>query len=379
MHKKRLHYGNPDPFSRNRGCRQGSSTLPVSFPNLVIYGATGYSGRLIVDHALARGLRPAIAGRDRNAVTKMAAAYGLPWHDARVDEPQRLRSMTGSAMVLLNAAGPFASTSAPLIDACLATGTHYLDISGEPGIIEAAEKWNEAAAGRGVMLMPAVGYLIVASDCLAAHVARRLPGARTLKLGYDFPPFISRGSLKTYLDLIYQGIVVRREGRLISLAPGSLAYRFDYGRGPQQSLAVRLGDVSSAFFSTGIPNIETYMRATLPVLGAVTVAQYWGWLLSTPPWQALMKAQTDLLAPGPSSPARSAGRATLVAEARDAGGHGARSRLHTGDVYSFTALSAVGVAEKSLAGDWKPGFQTPSTAYGPDFALSFEGVSREDF
>jgi short subunit dehydrogenase-like uncharacterized protein len=190
---------------------------------------------------------------------------------------------------------------------------------------------------------------------------------------------MSRGSLKTTLELVNQGVVVRRDGKLVSVAPGFLTHHFDYGCGPQYSFAVSLGDVSSAFFSTGIPNIETYMRATVPVWTAVTAAQYWGWLLAAPAWQAFLKTQTDLLPPGPSPQVRDAGWATLVADARDASGRYARSRLHTGDVYSFTALSAVGVAERSLAGSLEPGFQTPSRVYGADFALSFDGVSREDF
>jgi len=350
----------------------------VTLPRLLIYGATGYSGRLIVERALARGLRPVLAGRDQHAIASMAAACGLESRTARVDEPASLRSMTASASVLLNAAGPFAATSAPLIDACIATGTHYLDITGEPRIIEATQRWHDAAVHRGVMLMPAVGFEVVASDCLAAHVARRLPGATALKLGYDGPPPTSRGSLKTSLDLMSQGVLVRRDGKLISLSPGSLTHDFDFGHGMQNSLAVGLGDVSSAFFSTGIPNVETYMRATLPVWSAVTVTQHWGWLLATPPWQAFLKVQTDWLAPGPSPRARGEGWATLVADATDARGRSVRSRLHTTDVYSFTALSAVGIAEKTLAAEWKPGFQTPSQAYGPDFALSFHGVSRED-
>jgi short subunit dehydrogenase-like uncharacterized protein len=287
--------------------------------------------------------------------------------------------MIASAGVLLNAAGPFARTSGPLVDACIATGTHYLDITGEAGTIEAVARWDHTALRRGVMLMPGAGFEVVASDCLAAHVARRLPSATALKLGFDKSQPSSRGSLTTSLEMSGQGVLVRRQGRLVRVPPGALSYCFDYGHGPQISLAVNLGDTSSAFFSTGIPNIETYLRATLPVWGAVTVNQYWGWLLSTPPWQAFLKAQMDCFTSDPSPQETNAGWATLVAEATDARGRCRRSRLRTGDVYWFTALSAVGVAERSLAGDVKPGFQTPSRVYGPDFALSFDGVSREDF
>jgi short subunit dehydrogenase-like uncharacterized protein len=347
-------------------------------PHLVIYGATGYSGRLIVQHALSRGLRPVIAGRNPCAVAAMAAEFGLEWRAARLDDLDDLRSLTASAGVLLNAAGPFATTSGPLIAACITMQTHYLDITGELGVIEAAMGWHGVAIRRGVMLMPAVGFEVVASDCLAAHVCRRLPRAAALKLGFGPSQSVSRGSLKTAVELSAQGVMVRRQAKLVRVAPGSLAHHFDYGHGPQLSLAVSSGDLASAYFSTGIPDIETYISATLPVYCAITANQYWGWLLSMPAWQTLLKAQTDWLVPNPSPNMRNAGWNTLVAEATDAGGRCVRSRLRTGDAYSFTAMSAVGIAVKCLAGEWKPGFQTPSRMYGADFALSFDAVSREE-
>ncbi|HTA43919.1 MAG TPA: saccharopine dehydrogenase NADP-binding domain-containing protein, partial [Bryobacteraceae bacterium] len=163
--------------------------------NLLIYGATGYSGRLIVQRALDRALRPIIAGRDPRAIASMATEYGLEWRTAEVDDPVSLRAMTGRAAVLINAAGPFTATAAPLIEACIETGTHYLDITGEAGTIEATSEWNDAALREGIMLMPAAGFEVVASDCLAAHVARRLPGATALKIGFDKSQATSRGSL----------------------------------------------------------------------------------------------------------------------------------------------------------------------------------------
>src|ERR1700733_5091979 len=275
----------------------------MTSPNLLIYGATGFSGRLIVKRALARGLRPIIAGRDQQAVASMAQAHGLEWITARVDETTGVRSMTASATVLLNAAGPFAATAWTLIEACNATGTPYLDITGQTSTIEPTTRWHDAALQRGVMLMPAVGFDVVASDCLAAHVARRLPGARTLRLGFDKSDGSSFGSLKTTLEMSGQGVLVRRQGRLVTVPAGALSHFFDYGRGPQSSLAVNLGDVSSAYFSTGIPDIETYMRATLPVWSAMTANQYWGWLLATPPWQAFLKTQLQWLALNPAQAA----------------------------------------------------------------------------
>jgi short subunit dehydrogenase-like uncharacterized protein len=141
---------------------------------------------------------------------------------------------------------------------------------------------------------------------------------------------------------------------------------------------VNLGDVSSAFYSTGIANIEAFMRASIQVWGATTANRWWGGLLGTPAWQAFMKAQMRCFSRDPSPEALHAGWGVLVAEACDAQGRCVRSRMKTCDVYWFTALSAVGVVEKILGGEFKPGFQTPSQVYGQDFPLSFDGALRED-
>jgi short subunit dehydrogenase-like uncharacterized protein len=350
----------------------------MSTLNLVVYGATGYSGRLIMQRALDRGLRPIVAGRNRNEIASMAAAHGLEWTTASVDEPASLRSMTGSAAVLLNAAGPFAATSFPLIEACLATGTHYLDITGEASTIEGVAESHDEAVRRGIMLMPAVGFDVVASDCLVAHVVRRLPTAIALRLGFDKSEPTSIGSMKTILQMAGKGVLVRRQGRLIRVAPGSVSCFMDYGHGPRFSFAVNLADVSSAYFSTGIGNIEAFMPATPQVWGAVAVNQSWGWLMAAPPWQAFLETQLKWFTCNPSPQALRAGWGVLVVDAIAANGRSARSRLRTGDVYWFTALTAIGVAEKILSGEWKSGFQTPSQVYGPDFPLSFEGAWRED-
>jgi len=331
---------------------------------------------MIVERAVSRGLRPILAGRDAAKLEPLAAAFGLPSAIARVEETDGLRRMASAAEILLNAAGPFTSTAAPLIEACLAAGTHYLDITGDPRTIEPTAAWHDDAVRRGVMLMPAVGFDVVASDCLLAHVAQRLPGANRLRLGFDESHGPSLGSLKTTFEMSGQGVLVRREGRIERVAAGS--HWFDYGRGLELSLAVNLGDVSSAYFSTGIPNIETFMRATPSLWGAMAVNHYWGWLLATPPWQEFAKTQLQWLARNPSPPAPGAGWGVLVAEATDAAGGRRCSRFCSGDVYRYTSLSSIGVVEKCLAGEFKPGFQTPAQVYGPDFALSFEGAHRED-
>jgi short subunit dehydrogenase-like uncharacterized protein len=308
----------------------------------------------------------------------MAVDKGLDWQTVSMDQVTLLHKMAASVNLVLNAAGPFSATSRPLVEACLAAGTHYADVSGEVQSIEAAASSHGRARQRDVMVMPGVGFDVVPSDCLAAHTASRLPGADTLRIGLEGLSQLSRGSAKTIVEQLGVGVWTRRDGKLVAVAPGTLTHHFDYGAGSQPSLAVSWGDVSTAFFSTGIPNIEVYFSATVALRASLVAARAWGWLLSAPPWQALLKHNTRWLQEGPSEAERRAATTTIVAEVTRRDGGRACSRLRTPGVYELTAAATVAIAERVLAGDARSGFQTPSRVYGADFVMSLEGVSRED-
>jgi short subunit dehydrogenase-like uncharacterized protein len=346
--------------------------------SLLIYGATGYSGRLIVEEARRRGLRPILAGRNAAALSALGEAVALEHRPASLADPARLRQALGGVAVVLNAAGPFSATAGALIDACLDAGAHYLDISGEIAAIEEAARRHAQAAARGRMLMPGVGFDVVPSDCLARHLAARLPGAVSLRLGIAGIERASRGSARTIVEQIGRGACVRRQGSLHALPAGSLTRAFDYGAGPRPSVAVSWGDVASAYYSTGIPNIETYFEATALLRGGLAVDRSWGWLLSLPPWPELLKGATRLLPEGPTEAQRRQSATTIVAEVEDAAGRRLCARLFTPEVYTFTATASVAIAERVLGGDLEVGFQTPSRVFGGDFVLALPGVRRED-
>src|SRR6185295_5073039 len=166
----------------------------------MIYGATGYTGRLITRRACALGLRPVLAGRHDGKLAALAAATGLEHRVAHLDDPDALARALDEIAVVVHAAGPFSATARPMVDACLRAGTHYLDIAGEIPVIEALARRDADARARGIMVMPGTGFDVVPSDCLAAHVARRLPGATRLFLGLTGLEFATRGSAKTLVE-----------------------------------------------------------------------------------------------------------------------------------------------------------------------------------
>lgn len=345
---------------------------------LLLYGATGYTGRLILAEMVARGLRPVLAGRDEARLAALAARHDLRYRVAPLADAGALDRALREIRVVLNAAGPFSATAAPVAEACLRADAHYLDIAGEVDVIEAHARRNQRARARGVMVLPGCGFDVVPSDCLAAHLVRRLPGAVHLALGIRGLLHPSRGSAKTFVEYGGRSVLIRRDGRLTAALPGSLERDFDYGDGPTASINMQWGDVASAWYSTGVPNIEVYFAATSVLRSSLAASRTMGWALTTAPAQVWLKMHADLLPEGPSAAERAAIRTVLVAELSDAGGRRVRGRLTAPQSYSLTAVTAAEITRRVLAGDYEAGFQTPARVYGADFALAFAGVSRED-
>ncbi len=346
--------------------------------SLVIYGATGYTGRLIVERALARGLAPVLAGRSAAAISALAAEHGLPFRVAAVDDPRGLGALVGGAALLVNAAGPFRVTASPLIEACIAAGVHYADITGEVVALEAAVARGPAARRRGVMLLPGIGFDVLPSDCLVAKVHARIPDATDLAVAFDAPLPLSRGSLRTAANQVGEGVQFRRHGKVVRMQAGALFRRFDFGSGARQSAAITLGDITTAYATTGVPNITTYLCAHPSVVWSVAAAPITGWLTQTATGREWIDDLLEFVPEGPTAEGRAAQRATIVAEATNAAGYRVTMRMHTPNVYAFTATAAVAAVERVLGGAVRPGFQTPALLFGADYAESFEGVSVVD-
>jgi short subunit dehydrogenase-like uncharacterized protein len=350
--------------------------MPADF---LLYGSYGYTGRLIATRALEHGLRPLLAGRDAEKVRAHAAELGLEHRAFALDDRDAVDAALGEAPVVLHCAGPFARTAAPMAQACLRTKTHYLDITGELGVFEAMAALGPRAKEAGVMLLPGAGFDVVPTDCLAAHLKRRLPTATHLALA--FQPVgggISRGTATTMAENAAAGGAVRRNGRIVPVPAAYQTRDIDFGRGPVSATTIPWGDVSTAYHSTGIPNVEVYTRMPAAQRRMMVASRYLGWVLGAGPVQKLIKNRIDSGKPGPTDQERARGLSLLWGEVMDGDGREAVSRMRTPEGYTLTAMTSVEIVRKVLAGDAPAGFQTPSLAYGPDWILQLEGVTRED-
>ena len=348
----------------------------MSGPKLMIYGATGYTGRLVVAAAVDAGLRPVLAGRSARKLEPLARTPGLASTALGLDDADRLAAELADVDVVVHCAGPFSRTAAPMFEACLASGTHYVDITGEIAVLETLAGRDEEARRARIMVLPGAGFDVVPSDCLIADLGARHPGGHVVRLALATHSGVSRGTMRTVLESV-NDFRIRRDGVIVRIAPGSLRHDFDFGDGPAAALVSTLGDVSTAWWSTGIPNIETYSRASRRFRTLTRVSRWWGWLLAGRMAQAVLNKRVDRGAPGPSAAERRTSYGVLVAEIEDAGGGRTAARMRISDPYGFTAKTAVAIATRALAGDLKVGYQTPSSAYGADFMRQFDGVEWE--
>lgn len=351
--------------------------------SFLLYGANGYTGALIAREAARRGLRPVLAGRNAEAVGALASELGLPHvafdlGHAPLADAALADHRKGMAAVL-HCAGPFAHTARAMADLCLRQRLHYLDITGEVSVFEELQRRDGEARAAGVMLLPGAGFDVVPSDCLASHLARRLPHASHLALAFQILGRPSRGTATTMIENLPHGGVVRRDGVLTRVPAAHRTRRIELRPGkPVTCMTIPWVDVSTAYHSTSIPNVEVYMAAPTALRLLARVSRVAGPLLGSAAVQGLLKRRVRAGAAGPSDDDRARGRSFLWGEATDPRGGTAVARLEGPEGYTMTVATTLLILQRVLAGQAPPGFQTPSRAYGADLILAVDGVARTD-
>lgn len=347
--------------------------------NFLIYGSYGYTGQLIVELVVKEGMRPILAGRDESKLRAQAERYNLEYRAFSLEETGKLDAALLEADAVLHCAGPFVLTFRQMAEACLRTKRHYVDISGEIEGFEALAGMSAEAKRASVMLLPGGGFDVVPSDCLAAYLHGRLPTATHFRLFLrGIGGGVSRGTARSAVENIHRQGRIRRDGKIVQVPPAWQVLKQDFGRGPAAVVSVGWGDVSTAYHSTGVPNIETYFAFPRAAIRFLKLSRFIGPLVYSRPARNLLKRLIGYLIPsGPSREQNERGFSLMVGEMRDAD-RTVRAKLRTPEGYRLTALTTVEIMKRILSGDLKPGFQTPSLAYGADFILQFSGVERED-
>ncbi|MCR9124686.1 MAG: saccharopine dehydrogenase NADP-binding domain-containing protein [Rhodobacteraceae bacterium] len=345
---------------------------------LLIYGAYGYTGRLIAEQAVARGLRPVLAGRDPVRLGALARALDCPAVAMSLTDGESLRAALASADAVLHCAGPFADTVVPMLAACLETRTHYLDITGETDVLLACAALGRQAEPLGVMVMPGTGFDVVPTDAMAALLARRLPDANSLRLAFRGIGTASRGTMRTGVRQLARPTMARKNGVLRMLDRPDLA-RVDFGNGPQRVRPINWGDLVTAWTTTGVPDIEVYFAPSDEAARLLDLPWWMRRLLSSRMGRGLIERRLARGPEGPDARMRAEGTAEVWGEMRNAEGGRVALRMTTAEPYRLTALSAVEIAIRVLDGQIGSGFRTPAGFFGPELALGLDGtVLHED-
>jgi short subunit dehydrogenase-like uncharacterized protein len=345
-------------------------------PGLVVYGANGYTGRLVAQAAAQQGLAPVLAGRSRDAVAALARELGCGSRAFDLSDPAGIARGLEGCGVVIHCAGPFSATAAPMMQACLAARVHYTDITGEIEVFEQAFMLDADARAAGIVVCPGTGFDVVPTDCLAATLANALPDATRLALGFDSRSSLSRGTAATSVEGLGRGSCVREGGMLRRIPLGSRSRRIDFGAGEKLATAIPWGDVSTAYRTTGIPNVEVYVPVSPKALANLRRLGHFGWLLRRKAVQSLLKSRIAKRAPGPDDAAREKTPVHVWGEAENAAGRRVTARVRVPNGYTLTRDAAVAVARHLLAGSVAPGFTTPARLMGRDFVTRLPGVSE---
>ena len=338
-----------------------------------IYGAYGYTGRLIVDECIAKGLKPVIAGRNPEKTEAFEATKQLEFSVFDVDETEKVQSWLKNADILIHCGGPFIHTAREMVEACLETNTHYLDITGEYQVFDLIKEYDKDAQVKNLMLMPGAGFDVVPSDCLAAYLKKHLPTATDLQLAFvSKGGALSRGTTKTMIENLGEPQVVRKDGKYHEQLMGSSTKKITFGEFEQLAMGISWGDVSTAFTSTGIRNIEVFTGTTAEQVAKVNKMGRLSFLLKSSLVKNFLMGRLDKKPDGPKDEKRESAKMYMWGKVSD-GKESIEARLTTPNGYTLTAKTAVLIAQKILAKEYKNGYQTPSTAYGENLILEIEG------
>lgn len=351
----------------------------MSKNTLIVYGSYGYTGRLIVAELKAKKFNVILSGRNRDALQKQAEETGYPHQVVDINDPVALKNLLQQANLVVHCGGPFRFTAKQMVNACLETRTHYTDITGEWQVFELLAGYDGAAKQAGIQIMPGTGFDVVPSDCLAVHLKKRLPSATHLQLAFAMVPGgMSRGTKKSMAESLGYGGIVRKNNELVPFTLGKDVLDLDFGKFTTKTTRIQWGDISTAWRSTGIPNIEVFAGANTGSIRGLRISNYIGGLLRQRWLKNFLLRKIDKGSAGPSEQHLETGKCYLRGQVWDANGHTKVSLFNGPNAYLLTAKTAVLIAEKIMTGNFNAGYKTPAMQYGEDLALEINGTVRTD-
>ncbi len=342
----------------------------------LLYGANGYTGELIARYANQYNLQPILAGRRKELIEPLASRLNLPFRVFDLNDEAALLAALREVKLVVHAAGPFQFTAKQMIEACLKTGTHYIDINGDILVFEMIKQYDAAAKKAGIMLMPGAGFDVVPTDCVALSLKKKLPDAVKLQLAFaSVGGGLSHGTATTMANRLGESGLVRKNGKLTQIPLGKNGMWVDFGIKKLFVMSISWGDVSTAHFTTGIPDIEVFTGIAPKTYKLLKLQPLFNWLLRTKFMRDYIKRKINKRPAGPDDEQRSKAISLVWGQVTNAVGKTETMRLKGPEGYTLTTLSSLLITQKILQGNFIPGYQTPASAYGENLVMEIPGVA----
>lgn len=342
--------------------------------SFLIYGASGYTGKLIVELSVKKGLKPVLAGRTESKIKPLAEKYGLEHLVFGLDKVEEIVQIISEFPLVLNCAGPFSRTAKSMVEACLVAKTHYLDITGEIEVFEMIKSYDVQAKKSGIILMPGVGFDVVPTDCMAKYLSIKLPDATHLELAFtSVGGSISHGTVTTMIESLGNNGFGRENGVMVSKSTGYKGKWIDFGKLKQFAMTIPWGDISTAYSTTGIPNIEAYAGASKSAYYLMKLQFLFNPILRTKFVKNLLQKYVDDKITGPKEHHFENGKSLIWGKAINAKGESVEGKIETLEGYRLTAEASVLITEKVLELKGVFGYRTPAGLFGHELILEIEG------
>ncbi len=345
--------------------------------DIVLFGATGYTGRLTARAMVVRGLKPVLAGRNKAALTTLATELGgLEVRVADVANAVSVRKIVKTGDVLVSTVGPFARYGKPALDAALAGKAHYLDSTGEPAFVrQVFEQYGPRARAAGTAFLTAFGYDYVPGHTVAAAALEKA-GAKAVRvdIGYFFVGKLamSQGTATSLAGAALEPGLLFQNGALQPGYGGVQTRRFEVDG--KSVNAISLPGSECVALPASYPqlmdiNVYLGVGAAAPIVSIVSRAQQV--LLRLPLYKRVLNMLTERFVSsgkGPSDEELASTGSYVVGHAYDAAGNLlATAELRGVNVYSYTAGILAWGAEQALKGNLQSsGALGPVRAFGLD-------------
>ncbi|MCX6169052.1 MAG: saccharopine dehydrogenase NADP-binding domain-containing protein [Ignavibacteriales bacterium] len=339
-----------------------------SNPSLMVYGANGYSAKLIIEELLSRKIQPVIAGRNEIALKHLAQKYNCEYKVFDLNNEDMVDAGLREIHTVINCAGPFIQTAKDLMEACLRTKTNYLDITGEMPVMHLAFALDDKAKKNGIVILPSVGFDIIPTDCLAKRLSERMPDATHLKLGFkNKGGKISRGTLLTSLGFLGRSGRIRRDGKLIESEIGEFYVNLKLENFSFAGISIPWGDVYSSYHSTKIPNVEVYLAMSGFTIEFRKLFLFLLKILKNKSVKKLVSVYIKKNLTGPNKAERDSAETFVWGRVENAKGEMIEEVYQVLEGYNLTAKGAAECAIRILKNEIQSGSYTPSLAFGSKF------------